>query len=366
MSINYKDSKLKSLGERRIVKELIAPRFPKTDDQLIGIGDDCAVLLPPPPGQHLVMTTDPCPTPVICQLETPNFYHYGRLTVLINVSDLASMGAKPLGMVVSTVMPEDMKVGEYESFLDGLVEASNEWLCPIIGGNIKDGPNFTATASALGTAHKECLMSRVGAKPGDRICVMGEMGIFWSAVISRLLDIEILNPSDNDLLNRSLYKPDAKVQEGIQLSERMLVTSCMDSSDGISGCLQELALVNNVDIIVDSQALVAHPVVSYIARETKIDVRKLLFSWGNWELVFTVDPQKLPLVIQLAKELDTPFFDIGEIRSGNGKVLLDEEGEYGSLTNFASERFSKTSYFTHGLEAYLDFLRNEPLVSVEF
>src|SRR5436309_761620 len=108
---------LRDLGERRIVKELIAPRFPQSEDQMMGIGDDCAVIPMCSPDQVLVMTTDPCPTPVVCLIEREDYYHYGRLTALINVSDLAAMGAKPIGLLISTIMPEDMRVADYERFL---------------------------------------------------------------------------------------------------------------------------------------------------------------------------------------------------------------------------------------------------------
>src|SRR5712671_5686858 len=112
--------KLRDLGERRILREIIYPRFSSFDGQIVGIGDDCAILPSPPIGHALVVTTDPCPTPVVCMVERPDMYHYGRMTILINVSDLAAMGAQPLGIVVSTVMPEDMSVREFDRFLDGI------------------------------------------------------------------------------------------------------------------------------------------------------------------------------------------------------------------------------------------------------
>src|SRR5258707_7017553 len=122
---------LGKLGERRIVDELVRPRFPSSN-VIVGIGDDCAVLPPAKPDELLVFTTDPCPIPVICLLGETDFYHYGRMTVLINVSDLAAMGARPLGLLISTVMPEDMLIADYERFLDGAAEASAEWSCPVV------------------------------------------------------------------------------------------------------------------------------------------------------------------------------------------------------------------------------------------
>ena len=60
--------------------------------------------------------------------------------------------------------------------------------------------------------------------------------------------------------------------------------------------------------------------------------------------------------------LAATFTDIGEIRRGNGGIVyLEDSGQLREITNFASERFSETSFFTHGLHAYVDLLRTEPL-----
>jgi len=353
---------LRGLGERRIVRELIAPRFSSGTNCIIGIGDDCAVLPAPPPDHALVITTDPCPIPVACLIGLPDMYHYGWLTCLINVSDLASMGARPLGLLVSTVMPEEMTVGDYERFLDGLAEASQKWSCPVIGGNIKDGPEFTATGSALGTVKKENVMRRFGAKPGDRVCVIGEKGLFWAAVLSRLSPNINLDESQRRILNDALLRPVARVNEGIALAETRLVTACMDSSDGLSGCLTELALVNGVDIVVSSESLCPPQIVRNVAKASNIDPLKLMVSWGDWELVATIKPKDHEQIKLLIESYGTTCRDIGQVRSGTGRVLIENEGRLGYLNNFASERFSATSFFTHGLAAYLNVMRDQPLV----
>lgn len=361
MSTDHRTQTLRDLGERRIVRELIASRFPAVAGHIIDIGDDCAVIPVPSQDQALVLTTDPCPAPVICLIETTDYYHYGRLTVLINVSDLAAMGATPLALLVSTVMPEDMKVSDYERFLDGLAEASLEWSCPIVGGNIKDGPSFTATGSAVGAIKTEFVMRRKGAIPGDRVCVIGEMGFFWAAALSRLVPNVQLDTGQRDSLDRAWYRPVARIKEGMVLAESQCATACMDSSDGVIGCLYELAQVNQVDIVVRSESLQPFPAVSRVAEAAGIDARKLMLSWGDWELVCTVHPEALYRVKLLMESIGTTCTDIGEVCAGAGKVWFEQEGKLGTLTNFASERFCGTSIFTHGLDAYLDFLRAEPL-----
>lgn len=352
---------LRDLGERRIIQELIAPRFPAVGDNITGIGDDCAIIHAVSPDECLVMTTDPCPTPVSCIIGPIDYYHYGRLTALINVSDLAAMGATPVGLLVSTVMTEDMKVIDYERFLEGLAVACDEWHCPVIGGNIKDGSSFTANGSALGTVRRDCVMKRWGAQPGDKICVIGEMGLFWAAVLSKKFGLT-LNKAVQETLNDALYKPIAKIIEGIALAQTKQVTACMDSSDGISGCLYELAIVNNVDIVIEAELLQPHPAVQLIAEASKIESSKLMLSWGGWELVCSVRNQATHELSQLVASLGGRFSVIGDAREGTGKVLINDVNRTGPLANLASERFCPTSMFTHGIDAYLDFLRSVPLI----
>jgi thiamine monophosphate kinase len=135
----------------------------------------------------------------------------------------------------------------------------------------------------------------------------------------------------------------------------------MDSSDGVIGCLRELAMRNGVNIVVESDLLRPHPAVKEVASMAGIDVRKLMLSWGDWQLVCTVRSQAISQIRNLMQSLGTTCFDIGEVQAGVGTVYLREEDRLEEITNFANERFSGTSFFTHGLEAYIDFLRNQPL-----
>src|ERR1017187_9544218 len=110
---------LGTLGERTILSDIIMPRIALGEAGADGIGDDCAEIAVPPAGHTILATTDPCPSPVAFVLGDHDYWHYGRMTVLINVSDLAAMGAKPIGILVSTVMPNDMLINDYQRFLDG-------------------------------------------------------------------------------------------------------------------------------------------------------------------------------------------------------------------------------------------------------
>lgn len=348
---------LGDLGERQIVQKMIMPRFPAMATHSIGLGDDCAAFPPPPVGQLLVWTVDPCPTPVSCLIGNVDYYHYGWMTVLINVSDLAAMGAQPIGLLVSTVMRNDMLVRDYERFLDGLVDASQEWDCPVIGGNIKDGDAFSATGTGLGTVAASHLMSRTGARPDDLVCVVGDMGVFWSAVLARGLAGLDLDHHARKQLEDALLLPRPKLVEGIELAKTGCVTTCMDSSDGITACLDQLASANHMDVIVEADHLVPLPSVKEIAHAAQIDVRKLMLSWGDWQLVCTVRSGCINAARDSLQRLGADLTVIGRIVRGNGSIWLQESGHLHRLRDFSSQRFADSSMFTHGLEPFIDYLR---------
>jgi thiamine-monophosphate kinase len=284
------------------------------------------------------------------------------MTMLVNVSDIAAMGGKPIGILVSTVMPNDMTVGDYQRFMEGLAEAADEWQCPILGGNIKDGPEFTATGTAIGSVPADLILRRTGARPGDKICVVGRMGLFWAAVLQRLATKRIrVSESSAAQLEQALYRPIPRTRESQILAQARVVSSCTDASDGVGSSLAQLAEANGLDAIIDTDRLVPDEAAVEVAEQLKIQPIRLALAWGNWELVCTVPAAAVDAAVRLGEVHGFPLKVIGEMIEGSGCVRMSSSPEQ-TMTNFASERFSNTSYFTHGIQSYADWLLNAPLI----
>jgi thiamine monophosphate kinase len=186
------------------------------------------------------------------------------------------------------------------------------------------------------------------------------MGLFWAAMLRRLNTSIQFDSAYKNLVHQVEYRPAARIREGVALGKSKLLTSCIDSSDGVIGCLRELAVTNNVDIILEGSRLDPHPIVKAAAQASKIDPRKLMLSWGDWQLVCTASAANVEQAVSLVRQMGTPCYDIGHVVAGKGEVLLEEDGMRKHVTNFASERFAATSFFTHGLEAYVQVLRDQP------
>ena len=344
---------LSDLGERAIVNDLIVNRFESVKSNF----DDAAVIKQQQIDGDLVVTTDPCPIPVAFTVLEEDMKLFGDMAVLINISDLAAMGAKPLGILVSSVMPEDMDVCAYEDFLSGVKRTCEKYGCPLIGGNIKDGKEFSATGTALGVVAPGTALKRSYAKNGDRICVIGKMGLFWSAIAAYQYGVE-LSEAEKAVLQQALEHPGAKLKEGLFLRDGQYASACMDCSDSIFTCLRELSIASNVQMVVERRLLKPEPVVEKVAHIVGGQVENFMFSWGDWQLVCTIREKDVETVRQGLEKMGQTFTVIGRVVSGKASVVVeDDTGTHALSMELSSERFCDTSMFSHGTQRYLDRLK---------
>jgi thiamine-monophosphate kinase len=341
--------------------ERIHTLVPKVEKEhiILGIGDDCAVIRPLK-DEVLVVTTDPCPRPVISILGENDPWYDGWFSMIINLSDLGSMGAKPLGILLAVEAERDMKVKDFDRFYEGIIDASKMFDCPIIGGNLKDAPRFNCVGTAIGSVHPQKMLRRNTAKSGELVVVLGEMGTFWAGVIHKLESIP-LTQEESSVLSQNLRKPHPRITEGQTLAKHRLARCAMDSSDGLVACFYEIAKSSEVDIYLDFSEVEPHPLVKKVAEFARIDVRKLLLSWGNWELITTVQEKDMSELQKLMNDLGCPISVVGVVKQGKGNVWFRDKSDLRKLNYVASERFTKQSYFSHGIESFLDILRKEPI-----
>ncbi len=143
----------------------------------VGIGDDCAVLRVPR-GHEMVVTTD-------LSLEGRHFrrdWHTaesaGHRCLARGLSDVAAMGAKPLGAFLSLALPREYDLDWVDGFLVGFVELAKRWEVQLAGGDTAQAPGGEILADVVvtGTVRAGKALLRSGAKVGDRIYVTGRLG----------------------------------------------------------------------------------------------------------------------------------------------------------------------------------------------
>jgi thiamine-monophosphate kinase len=285
--------------------------------------------------------------------------------MVIGLSDLAAMGARPLGTLLALDAQESTPVAELDAFYAGALEASAEFGCPILGGNVKDSHRLSCVGTAMGSVRADRMLLRRAARPGESVLVLGEMGRFWAGVLAIRHNITFDEETLTSLLE-PLNRPRPRVAEGLALSEGGLSRCAMDSSDGLTACFAEIAIQSKVDLNVDLDRLEPSDTVNAVAKSFGVDARKLMISWGDWQLVCTAQRERLAEIRNVMAGLGCPVTEVGWVSEGEGVVWAhDGMGRRGLLGDFASTRFSSSSYFTHGLEEYERRLRNHQLIAEE-
>src|SRR5262245_59195267 len=153
---------------------LLAKRLASKDGAVrLGIGDDAALVAPE--RGVLVWTVDACLEGVHFERRLLGPADIAHKALNAAVSDLAAMGARPLGALSALELPRRFSKAELDAFARGQARAARELGCPVIGGNIARGARLGVTTTALGVARRP--LRRAGARPGNELWLVGAFGL---------------------------------------------------------------------------------------------------------------------------------------------------------------------------------------------
>jgi thiamine-monophosphate kinase len=350
--------RLDELGERRIIEEILRPRY---EEYGIGrFGDDCAfVAYGSSIGEGtLVATTDPCPEPMAFILGYTDFYYRGWLLATINLSDLAAEGARPLGFMTSLILTNDTTVQQFVRLLDGIDECCGASGTRVVGGNLKEGTRIDLSGTAIGVCDNDLFLSRTGCNKGDLIVVLGDLGLFWAGVLA--VRNKLLSKDNQTNLLRNILTPIPQIHIGQELARERLLTSCIDNSDGLYPSLAQLARANKLQMHISMENINFSKEVLEISSTLGIEPLRLSLGWGDWQLIGTCAPQNYGGLQRVSEKYQVPLHLIGDVRNGDG-VMLEHNNRVAEMAPIDSQRFTKDSWFTVGLESYINELIDGPL-----
>jgi thiamine-monophosphate kinase len=282
----------KALGELSLI-ERIRARASSSPAVRLGIGDDCAILKPPP-GHELLVTTD-------FSLEGRHFrrdWHSatsaGHRTLARGLSDLAAMGAKPLAAFLSLALPKSAARNTrwLDGFLDGLLALAAAHNIPLAGGDTSESPSdhILADIVLIGSAPSGRALRRSGAfsgnqaRPGDLLYVTGALGGAAAELAALAASPRKFRNAQSTEDHPHLF-PQPRLAVGQTLLRRRLATACIDLSDGLSTDLAHLCTASNVAAELDLAHLPLHPLAA--ALDARAQITALLHGGEDYELLFT-------------------------------------------------------------------------------
>jgi thiamine-monophosphate kinase len=268
---------LKDIVENKIISDL-TKSFKRSPAQLNKVHEtDAEIIRLENSFYDLAVTIDTISEEIKTGLYTDP-YQIGWMSVMVNLSDLAAVGATPLGIVISQILPEDVSNEFLEKLQNGINDACKKCGTFVLGGDTNLGEQLIISGCAIGTLDKEKYLSRVGCKTGDKIYITGKAGKGNAYAAQKLLfqNTELLFPTN--LRERNLqsiqhhrflpsvemtpqknsigpnqfdfvgddrfnYFPKAKLEWRTILNQYS--SCCIDTSDGILSSLDQLMRINN-------------------------------------------------------------------------------------------------------------------------
>ncbi|MFQ3628597.1 MAG: thiamine-phosphate kinase, partial [Cyanobacteriota bacterium] len=322
------------------------------------IGDDAA-LLTVSPGRSLVVTEDLLVDGVHFSIGlaspgvvTTSPADAGWRAVAANLSDLAAMGAMPLGITVGLGLPGDLPVDWIEQLYQGMADCLSRFDTPIVGGDLCRSPVFTVAIAAFGEVQPSRVLRRATAQPGDVILVTGPHGAS-RAGLELLLHPDRGNDlaaGDRTTLIRAHQRPlprldviphlwacveeaNNKARDGIKRDERSPLIppshpptppslTAMDSSDGLADAVLQICRASGVGAVLHRRQIpLPAGLVRWVGEPQAI--AWALYGGEDFELVMCL-PGAIARLLQ-ARLPGTAI--VGEIISGHDVILQDETGE---------------------------------------
>ena len=307
----------------------IRQRAGSREDVILGIGDDCA-LLSPPPGMQLAVTTDTLNRGVHFPAETAPF-DIGWKALAVNLSDLAAMGARPAWctLSLSLSLPEATP-GFVDGFLDGFLSLAQRHEVALVGGDTTRGP-LSIGVTACGFIEPGMALRRDGTTVGDEVWVSGTLGDAAGALAQWHAKTGI-----EAGLRERLDRPQPRVTLGRAL--RGIATACIDVSDGLLADLGHICKASGVAALLEVDAL---PASTSLQAAADLEKRRILQATGgdDYELCFTAPASAQAEVLAAARASGTQVTRIGCIRAGNGVDAVCAQGRPWRPQNAGYEHF---------------------------
>ncbi|MYM71201.1 thiamine-phosphate kinase [Duganella sp. FT134W] len=288
---------------------------------VLGIGDDCA-LLAPTPGMQTAISSD-------MLVEGRHFFagedplRLGHKALAVNLSDLAAMGARPVGFTLALALPAADRAW-LQGFSQGLFALADAFNIELIGGDTTKGP-LTICITVLGELAPGQALRRSAARPGDDIWISGTLGDARLALAGYRLELkQPLDAASQRAAAVRMHTPVPRVELGMLLAAQGLAHAAIDISDGLIGDLGHILKLSQVGATLNVDALPAGAILA----TQEVALRRAYTAAGgdDYELCFTAPAAARAAILAAAGSVATAVTRVGSIDAHRGLRLVDADG----------------------------------------
>ena len=305
---------------------------------VLGVGDDCA-LLQPTPGHQLAVSSD-------MLVEGRHFFPHtdpeslGHKALAVNLSDLAAMGARPLGFTLALALPT-LDNTWLTAFARGLFALADAHACPLVGGDTTRGP-LNICITVFGEVLPGRALRRNAAQAGDDLWLSGRTGEARLALAHRLGEpwASAIEPGDWALAQARMDRPTPRLALGMTLGSALggVAHAALDVSDGLAGDLGHILRASRLGAEIDWAALPLAPALASLPLAQQQEC--VLHGGDDYELLVTAAPAARAAMQAAAQASSTPLQRIGRLLDAPGLYLIDAHGQRQPLAMRGHDHFS--------------------------
>lgn len=311
------------MDEFGVIRELLAPLASGFSGSL-RLTDDAA-LLTAPAGCELAITKDAIVEGVhFTGTEPPE--QIAQKLLRVNLSDLAAMGAEPLCYFLALMLPNSADRRWFEAFTTGLAEDQKRFGIALAGGDTTRTPGLLCLSlTAFGIVPAGRALRRNGAQAGDAVYVSGTIGDAALGLQLAQSSLHCTQQQEKEYLLARYHLPQPRLALGSAL--RGLASAAIDISDGLVADLGHICEASNVGAVVYADTIPLSPAARMLVESDARLWNTILTGGDDYELCFTVPAAHIAAVEALTSALALPLTRIGEITSGSGVQVVDEDGQ---------------------------------------
>ena len=325
---------ISTIGEFGLIDKITEGTLEKHGSTMKGIGDDAAVL--DHNGHKTIVTTDMLMEGIHFNMMYNPLKHLGYKAVVVNVSDIYAMNATPKQITVSLALSSRFTVEDVQELYEGIKAACDYYDVDLVGGDTTSSLQGLAICiTAIGVADEKEIVYRSGAKPGDILCVTGDLGAAYLGlqILERERQIFESQPDMGEgfkpdleeqsyLVKRQLM-PDAR-KDSIEYfrKTKLLPTSMIDISDGLASEVMHICKASGVGAFVEEAKVPISEEAELMALKFKLDPITCALNGGeDYELLFTVKESDLEKIRFMPS-----VYIIGEITKPEDGIKLHTSG----------------------------------------